>query len=124
MDAKQLETGTPSALRAYIARVAKFPLIAPIARRLRSHFSDTKFVTFPLGQLGRLGNQLFQIAATIGIARRNDCPFIFPPWPYAKYFEFPIPQSHAIRMMQRRLQRGFEYEKSAIDRADDILGYF
>ena len=124
MDAAQLETSAPSALRRFIAAVAQLPLVDPIARKLRSHFNETKFVTFPLGELGRLGNQLFQIAATIGIARRNDCPFIFPPWPYAKYFEFPIPQSHAIRMMQRRLQRGFEYEEIAIDRAAELFGYF
>ncbi len=45
------------------------------------------FVTFDLlGQLGRLGNQLFQIAATIGAARRNGCACTFPEWPYESYF--------------------------------------
>ena len=124
MDPAQLETSPPSALRRYIAEVAKLRFVAPIARRLRSRYSDTKFVTFPLGELGRLGNQLFQIAATIGIARRNGCSFIFPPWPYARYFEFPIPQSHTIRMMRRRPQRDFRYEEVGIDRPAELFGYF
>ena len=124
MIASQLEIKTPSALRRYIASVAKLSVVAPFARRLRSRFSDTKFVTFPIGELGRLGNQLFQIAATIGIARRNGCSFIFPPWPYARFFEFPIPQSHTIRMMRRRPQRDFRYEEVAIDRATELFGYF
>jgi hypothetical protein len=38
-------------------------------------------VTFnQLGRYGRLGNQMFQIAATIGIARRNNYKFAFPFW--------------------------------------------
>jgi hypothetical protein len=48
-------------------------------------------IGFPaLGQRGRLGNQLFQIAATIGIARDRGDDFIFPPnWLYRPYFSFP-----------------------------------
>lgn len=38
-------------------------------------------ITFPeLGRLGRIGNQLFQIAATIGLARDHDDSFGFPRW--------------------------------------------
>ena len=33
-----------------------------------------------LGRYGRLGNQMFQIASTIGIARRNNYAFAFPYW--------------------------------------------
>ena len=40
-----------------------------------------------LGNKGRLGNQLFQIASTIGIATENGRPFAFPDWEYNKYFE-------------------------------------
>ena len=32
-----------------------------------------------LGQLGRLGNQMFQFAALKGIARNNGYQFCFPP---------------------------------------------
>lgn len=33
-----------------------------------------------LGRYGRLGNQMFQIASTIGIARRNGWQYAFPEW--------------------------------------------
>lgn len=34
-----------------------------------------------LGAMGRLGNQLFQIAATIALAVRNNDDYLFPSWP-------------------------------------------
>jgi hypothetical protein len=119
-----LEPTTPSALRRLVAKFVRLPIVAPFARRLRSRFSDTKFVTFPLGKMGGLGNQLFQIAATIGIAHRNGCSFVFPAWPYARHFEFPIPQSRFIREFQRRMPSTFAYEEIVIDRATELLGYF
>jgi Glycosyl transferase family 11 len=48
-------------------------------------------ITFrDLGYKGRLGNQLFQIAATIGIARdRGDEPIFPADWHYRPYFSLP-----------------------------------
>ena len=43
-----------------------------------------------LGLNGRLGNQLFQIAVTIGTAIRNRDVAVFPPWSYADWFKHPI----------------------------------
>lgn len=44
-------------------------------------------VTFnQLGRLGRLGNQLFQIAATIGEARQRGWEYALSDWAYADYF--------------------------------------
>lgn len=44
-------------------------------------------ITFSrLGQFGRLGNQLFQIASTVGIAHQNSSPYVFPKWEYRDYF--------------------------------------
>ena len=49
-------------------------------------------ITFSkLGKFGRLGNQLFQIAATIGIAKSNDHSYIFPEWEYSRYFRNKLP---------------------------------
>lgn len=64
-------------------------------------------VTFnALGRYGRLCNQMFQIAGTIGIARKNGYDFAFPEWKnydhaerfgstedidIQKYFENPLP---------------------------------
>lgn len=44
-----------------------------------------------LGQYGRLGNQLFQIASTMGIAKRNGTSFKFPYWTYTKFFKKELP---------------------------------
>ncbi|MFD2909777.1 alpha-1,2-fucosyltransferase [Flavobacterium ardleyense] len=41
-----------------------------------------------LGHKGNLGNQLFQIASTMGLAKQYGHDFIFPKWHYSKYFDF------------------------------------
>lgn len=46
-------------------------------------------ITYPeLGKVGRLGNHLFQIAATIGCALDNGEEYGFPHWEYEK--DFPL----------------------------------
>jgi hypothetical protein len=43
-----------------------------------------------LGNHGRLGNQLFQIAATIGVAKSKNMKPLFPSnWKYRQYFNIP-----------------------------------
>jgi len=45
-------------------------------------------------QVGRLGNQMFEIASTIGIAIKNKHNYAFPLWTYNNYytyFENPLP---------------------------------
>ena len=81
-------------------------------------------VTFPqLGNLGRIGNQLFQIASTIGIAKSNKTQATFPPWPFDSFLENPIPHNWS------RPQYIFE-ENSTIPSLPDsnidyaIIGYF
>ena len=44
-----------------------------------------------IGKKGNLGNQLFQIASTIGLATRNKQDFSFPDWKYQKYFKNSLP---------------------------------
>jgi len=46
-----------------------------------------------LGTLGRLGNQLFQIASVTGIALKNGYEYAFPEWKYSQYFETPLPKT-------------------------------
>lgn len=48
-------------------------------------------VIFPrLGQAGRIGNQLWQVAATVGIAGDKNDDFLFPEdWDYRPYFNIP-----------------------------------
>ena len=38
-----------------------------------------------LGQLGRLGNQMFQFASLKGIARNNGYQFCFPPSAFSRF---------------------------------------
>lgn len=47
-----------------------------------------------LGTLGRLGNQLFQIASVSGIALKNGFSYAFPEWKYSEYFENPLPKTN------------------------------
>jgi len=49
-------------------------------------------ITFSkIGQKGNLGNQFFQIAATIGLAVENNIDFGFLPWQYQSYFKNKLP---------------------------------
>lgn len=49
-------------------------------------------VTFlRLGQKGNLGNQLFQIASTIGIAAKSGQRYCFPNWKFNNYLESSLP---------------------------------
>lgn len=45
---------------------------------------------------GRLGNQLFQIASTIGMALSADHDFAFPEWSYSKYFANKLPTAGVV----------------------------
>ncbi len=40
---------------------------------------------------GRMGNQFFQIASTLGIALDHGHKFYFPEWKYREYFKNPLP---------------------------------
>lgn len=44
-----------------------------------------------IGKKGHLGNQLFQIASTIGLAVANKQDFAFLDWKYQKYFKNKLP---------------------------------
>lgn len=45
-----------------------------------------------LGKKGNLGNQLFQVASTIAIAKRNNHRYCFPQWKMNGYLENPLPE--------------------------------
>jgi hypothetical protein len=83
------------------------------------------FVTFKsLGRLGRLGNQLFQIAATIGTACRNGCEFVFPPWPYGICFARTVPQSTSIPPTRTIREQSFPFQEISLTESSDLLGFF
>lgn len=69
---------------------------------------------------GRLGNQLFQIASTMGIAERNGVPATFPVWKYEQYFEL-IP--HGVMSTNTIKEKRFEFDSYDLQDAD-LQGWF
>lgn len=51
-----------------------------------------------LGTYGWYGNQLYQIAATIGVAVKNDMEYMFPKWKYSEYFKKELPQMDKVEL--------------------------
>ena len=91
-------------------------------------------ITFSeLGKYGRLGNQLFQIASTIGIAKENSVDFLFPNWVcsytnkvYSDFFEKKLPIG-TIPYTENITEKYFHY--SPIDilhkkKDFNLFGYF
>ncbi|HEX4521424.1 MAG TPA: alpha-1,2-fucosyltransferase [Gaiellaceae bacterium] len=63
---------------------------AQAARWLARRGAPGAKLTFPLGECGRLGNQLHQIAATIGIAWDLSSQAVFSRhWPYRRFYSLP-----------------------------------
>lgn len=76
-----------------------------------------------LGSLGRLGNQLWQIASTAGIALSNDMFCSFPEWKYEDYFINKLPHSNTIGEPIK--EKNFHYNKYVLPYKDfDLNGYF
>lgn len=75
-----------------------------------------------LGQpgFGRLGNQLFQIASTLGIAEKNNTTASFPSWKYERFFE-PIP--HNGFTVNTHKEKSFEHYDIVTQDAD-LEGWF
>lgn len=61
-----------------------------------------------LGNIGRLGNQFFQIAATVAHASRMKVDAGFPKWEYNKYFTNKIPDN--LNMEFDEIFNGVEHE--------------
>lgn len=93
-------------------------------------------ITFSnLGRHGEFGNQLFQIAATIGYAERCEQQYIFPLWKglisndeYAKFFEASIPQvvSYNNNQFSFYQEPQFYYSEIPVTKNQnvDLFGYF
>lgn len=70
---------------------------------------------------GRLGNQLFQIASTIGMALKYGHDYTFPAWPYSQYFENPLPTGGAFEAWE--VPEGaftFQVEDQLADQSDNF----
>ena len=75
-----------------------------------------------LGNMGRIGNQLMQIASTIGLAEKHNMAASFPNWAYESYFENPLP--HGAMIPNQIKEKQFTYYEWDIPAGGcDILGY-
>ena len=85
-------------------------------------------ITFSkLGQYGGLGNQLFQIASTIGIAKNNNVPFGFPFWKdYQEYFANRLPILTNVNRVITIIHNGNFYKEFKLNPKVnyDLQGYF
>lgn len=82
-------------------------------------------VTFSaLGNLGRFGNQLWQIAATIGYARMYNMPYVLPFWDPCKFFNGNINQSGQFMRMPTVKEKSFSYQRIQKFGNADLFGYF
>jgi hypothetical protein len=73
------------------------------------YFRDSLMtIGFPdLGRTGRLGNQLWQIASTLGVGASIGEDVVFPEWDYAPFFSLPpelfSPQGRTVQSAHTRL---------------------
>lgn len=84
-------------------------------------------ITFTrLGTYGRLGNQLFEIAATIGAAFHNGDDFGFPRWKYEQRFNLSGCFHDHLRANQFELyeEPSFRYAPIPVRRNLNLLGRF
>jgi FkbM family methyltransferase len=88
-------------------------------------------ITFSkLGSYGRLGNQLFQVAATLALGRERGIAAKLPPrWIYRDYFGIPDEYYGGVSPDILVHVKEFHYDTSALRRADfdknvDLFGYF
>lgn len=78
-----------------------------------------------LGSKGNLGNHLFQIASTIGIATRNDQDFGFSEWVFAKNFNKELPSYDATIEYERVNEKNFHYSDLVLKQGQyDLHGWF
>jgi hypothetical protein len=75
-----------------------------------------------LGNHGRFGNQLFQIAATIGVALKNAHDFLFPRWQFEYCFKHKLPETREpLHPAKTIYQNGFRYEEINISEDNGCL---
>lgn len=73
------------------------------------------------GNNGRLGNQLFQYASSIGISIHNKVPIVLPEWKYSNIFSSPYPYSKTYAPKYN--ESSFTFKEINQENAD-LDGYF
>lgn len=81
-----------------------------------------KIISFSmLGNHGRLGNQLFEVASTLGMAERYGAEAAFPEWKYEQYFDPPL--LHGELQKNRVTEQHFHFYDWDIKESCDLVGY-
>lgn len=79
---------------------------------------------------GRLGNNLFEISAVIGLSDSLNVPFYLPTWAYSRYFKHELPQKSRDELFSPRMktftEKQFSYDFISLDTRYDwnLSGYF
>lgn len=73
---------------------------------------------------GRLGNNLFQAAAVIGLAHRCKHAYVFPRWKYSHAFHRPLPQDDNYHVSEVYQEKGFPYQEIPCSRGLELNGYW
>lgn len=74
-----------------------------------------------LWKKGRLGNCLFQIAGTLGLAEKYNAEAVFPDWPFEQYFKDPLPHGEMQSMEVK--EKHFHYHDWQLKNSCNINGY-
>lgn len=77
-----------------------------------------------LGHKGRIGNILFEGAAAIGLAVRNNDQYVFPPFKESSFFNLKNCFSDNIKYTYRYEEKRFAYDEIPYRPDMDISGYF
>lgn len=76
-----------------------------------------------LGRKGNLGNQLFQIASTVGLATKYNKEFSFPEWEYSDYFDYKLPKQNKNKKLIQIVEKCYGFHDWEIGIEDyDING--
>ena len=69
---------------------ARWDVVPALLYPLRASRGRATPITYRmLGRVGRLGNQLFQIAGALAVAAERGAPVLLPDWRYRPYFSVP-----------------------------------
>lgn len=77
-----------------------------------------------LGLMGRLGNQLWEIAATIGTALKNNDTYMFPFWKYEPFFNLRGCFSNQLKYISTYQEPHFHYAPIPYRPNLNLNGYF
>ena len=80
-----------------------------------------------LGHHGRMSNGMFQIAATIGYAKKYNVPFCFPKWEHQSLFNIPneyFIDSNLICVYSNYNEPKYTYSEIPFQNSCSLSGYF